>query len=209
MEDYIKNYFTVLVSKNEYLSRHGWINSLIQEKVINAEGQPIPWFAYPAIDLLHSRISLLPNLHIFEFGCGYGTLWWASHAANVTFIEHDKEWLQKMLPEFPKNVKPIFRHLQRDGAYCSILKKLLPEKYNIIVIDGRDRVNCCYNCLQSLEENGVIIMDNSNRCEYTPGKDFLKDAGFREIQLFGLTPMVALAENSTSFFYRNNNCLGI
>lgn len=200
-------YLANLVLNNEYIARMGWIKSLAEEKVVDASGQPIPWYAYPAIDILTRRQSLLENLSVFEFGCGYGTQWWAARAKKVTIIEHDKAWYDKMKPSFPQNVRTIYRELVPGGEYSKILNTLLPIKFNIIIIDGRDRVNCCHNCLSSLTEDGVIIFDNSNREEYDEGKEYIRSKGFKELQLFGFTPMVPVLENATSFFYRSNNCL--
>lgn len=196
-----------LVLNNEYISRTGWVRSIIEQKVIDADGKPVPWYAYPAIDLLTRRQDLLRNLSVFEFGCGYGTQWWAARAKKVTIIEHDKAWYDKMAPCFPQNVRAIYKELVRGGEYCAILKTLAPIKFHIIIIDGRDRVNCCHNCISSLAEDGIIIFDNSNLPEYEAGKQYIKDNGFKELQLFGFTAMVPVVENATSFFYRPGNCL--
>lgn len=202
--------FVDILLNNEYIKRSGWIRSLIEKQVIDASGDPIPWYAYPAIDLLKDRISIENgiNISVFEFGYGFGTLWWASKVHKVTIVEHDRAWYNKMVPQFPPNVRPIYRELVSGGEYCSITKSLLPIKYNIIIIDGRDRVNCCHHCINSLTDDGVIIFDNSNREAYIPGREFLKKYGFKELRLYGFTPMVPIAENATSFFYKKNNCLG-
>jgi len=200
-------YLADILLTNEYISKIGWVRSLLEQKVIDASGKPIPWYAYPAIDILTQKENLLKYLNVFEFGCGYGTQWWAAKAHKVTIIEHNREFYDKMVLTFPKNVRTIYKPLSPGGEYSKILKRLLPIKFDIIIIDGRDRVNCCYNCIDSLTDQGVIIFDNSNRKEYVKGKEYLKNAGFKELQLFGFSPMVPVAENSTSFFYRTNNCL--
>lgn len=68
--------FVDILLNNEYIKRSGWIRSLIEKQVIDASGDPIPWYAYPAIDLLKDRISIENgiNISVFEFGCGFGTL---------------------------------------------------------------------------------------------------------------------------------------
>lgn len=109
---------------------------------------------------------------------------------------------------FPKNVRGIFRELEYGGDYSKTIEDLLPIKFDVIVIDGRDRINCCKHAIKCLSDSGIIILDNSNRKEYVVGRQFLKENGFRELQLFGLTPMIT-DENSTSFFYKEKNCLDL
>jgi hypothetical protein len=80
--------------------------------------------------------------------------------------------------------------------------------FDIIVIDGRDRVNCAKNSLGALKEDGVIIWDNSERSKYAEGYAFLKDNGFKRIEFTGIGPVNSFAW-STTVFYRNKNCLAI
>jgi hypothetical protein len=80
--------------------------------------------------------------------------------------------------------------------------------FDAIVIDGRDRVNCCKNSLGALKAAGVIIWDNSERPDYQEGYDFLINNGFKRIDFGGIGPINPDAW-CTSVFYRSNNCLGI
>lgn len=192
---------------NIYLNQQGYIRSLIEKRVVDADGKPIPWYTYPAIDICRERVT--EDMSVFEFGCGYGTFWWAGHVRKVTIVEHDKKWYESIIARFPDNVRPIFKALVKNGEYSHILHSLLPLKYDVIIIDGRDRVNCSHNCIQSLTERGIIIWDNTDREYYIPGRDFLKSCGFRELRLFGLTPALPIDTNATSFFYRNGNCLNL
>lgn len=191
---------------NEYIIRTGYLKSLIQKTVTDLYDSPIPWYTYPAIDFLVERVP--NNISVFEYGCGFGTLWWANRAKRIVVIEHDSAWYKKMVPKFPSNVRHIYRELTYGGDYCRTVKDLSPLKFNIIIIDGRDRVNCCKFCVDSLTPDGVIIFDNTHREQYIPGRDYIKNEGFRELRLYGLTPMVTV-ENATSIFYRDGNCLNI
>ena len=82
------------------------------------------------------------------------------------------------------------------------------ETFDIIVVDGRDRVECAKNSLQALKPNGVIIWDNSDRPEYEAGYEFLLNKGFKRIDFSGFGPINSRAW-CTSVFYRPGNCLGI
>lgn len=193
--------------KNKYLLNVGYVRSLVENRVVDASGQPTPWYVYPAIDICRERVSA--DLSVFEFGCGYGTFWWAARVKKVTIVEHNLKWYRDIVGKFPANVRPIYKELIENGEYSHILQALAPFKYDVIIIDGRDRVNCARNCPQSLTDRGIIIWDNTDRERYTPGREFLKASGFKELRLFGLTPMVPVETNATSFFYRNGNCFDL
>jgi len=101
----------------------------------------------------------------------------------------------------------IFCELQNDGDYSKIPESL-GLKFDIIVVDGRDRVNCCYRSPAALSERGVIVLDDSERESYVSALSFLKNQGFRELSFSGISPGL-FYRKSTSVFYKNNNCLGI
>ena len=96
-----------IVLNNKYLASCGYVRSLAENKAIDAEGNPVPWYVYPAIDLCKERATA--DLSVFEFGCGHGALWRAGHAARVTIVEHNRDWLQKIRPSFPENARAIYR----------------------------------------------------------------------------------------------------
>jgi hypothetical protein len=58
------------------LKDDGWFRSCREQASVDANGNPIPWITYPAIEFLVKRIN--NQLSVFEYGCGNSTLWWAS-----------------------------------------------------------------------------------------------------------------------------------
>lgn len=107
--------------------------------------------------------------------------------------------------ELPKNVK-IFEE-ELDGHYVDVIKSYL-DYFDIIIIDGGRRNDCMKNCLESLKEKGIIIVDNSDRKKYDGGFDWLKSKGFKRLDFWGLGP-IAVSKWCTSLFYRDNNFLEI
>jgi hypothetical protein len=81
-------------------------------------------------------------------------------------------------------------------------------KYHIIIIDGVDRNNCAKFSIQKLTENGVIVYDNTQLPDYRISMELLLENGFKRIDFEGLLPIVSY-NNTTSIFYKDNNCLGI
>lgn len=188
-----------------YLSEIGWFKSFETKTPLGRNSEPIPWVTYSFIDFIADRIQ--KDHTIFEFGSGNSTFYYAERAQKVVSVEHDQAWYEKILATKPSNSEMIFCELQNDGDY-SKMPESLGLKFDIIVVDGRDRVNCCYRSPAALSERGVIVLDDSERESYVSALSFLKNQGFRELSFSGISPGL-FYRKSTSVFYKNNNCLGI
>jgi spermidine synthase len=86
--------------------------------------------------------------------------------------------------------------------------RIFEKKFDVIIIDGRDRVNCCKQALAALSKSGVVVLDDSERDFYAPGITFLKKQGFKELVFSGISPGLFYYK-TTSVFYKADNCLGI
>jgi len=82
------------------------------------------------------------------------------------------------------------------------------NEFDVVIIDGRERVQCAKNCLKSLKNNGVIIWDNSDESQYTEGFDYLTIKGFKKIDFEGMGP-IGYTKWRTSIYYRDDNCFDI
>lgn len=189
------------------LKDQGWFLSFHHKQPINLAGEPIPWFTYPAIQFLTPRVKA--DFKVFEFGSGYSTLWFAQRVKSLKAVEGDQTWMNFLQPKLPQHIELVYQAVQdgEDGAYAQEVKKS-GEKYDLIIVDGLDRNNCVKNSLDACSTQGVIILDNSERDIYEPGKKLLTEAGFKVIDFWGMTPVVSDG-SCTSFYYRPHNCLDI
>jgi spermidine synthase len=101
----------------------------------------------------------------------------------------------------------VFCELKSNGDYCRMPVKL-NVKFDVIIVDGRDRVNCCKQAIEALSPDGVVVLDDSEREFYAPGIAFLKEHGFKQLSFSGISPGL-FYNKATSVFYKSNNCLGI
>lgn len=198
-------YSLYLLRAGGILKESGWFRSFREGRSVDSNGNPIPWLTYPAIDFIERRIS--PDMSVFEYGSGASTLWWAQRVKEVIACEHDSDWYQEVIKIIPANVSLYNIPLIYGGEYCQKISSFV-DKFEIVVIDGRDRVNCVKNALKSLTSDGVIIWDNSDREEYSQGYQFLRDNNFRKIEFTGMIPIVN-CKSETGIYYRKGNCLGI
>jgi len=198
-------YKNLIIDKNSYLILTGWHESLKRGYPCNIDGAEYPWMNYSIISFLEQRLN--KNLSVFEYGSGYSTFFFSRHAKNVTSLEHDIEWYNMIKRKMPNNVKLIFKMKDYNGNYCRSIN-LNDEKYDLVVIDGRDRVNSLKQAVEKLTERGVIILDDSNRESYSEAIIYAKNKGFLTLDLEGLKP-AGYKIDRTTIIYRNKNCLNI
>jgi hypothetical protein len=191
--------------RESYLRGIGWFRSARTGEAVDASGAPLPWFTYPAIHFLAGRVR--PEMTVFEYGSGGSTLWWAQRVARVVSCEHDAQWYERTRLRVPVNVELHSIPLESDGVYAAKVGEY-PAEFDVVVIDGRDRVRCARNSLGALRPGGVVVWDNSDRPEYAEGYDFLRVHGYRRLDFEGMGPINTYSW-STSIFYREDNCLGL
>ncbi len=147
-----------------YLKEIGWIRSIVERRPVDASGRQVPYFTYPAIDLLGARLPR--DAHVFEWGSGASTVWFAQRCAEVHSCEHDPMWLEANSSALPANATIVLRSLG-SGDYEREIHAHAP--YDLVVIDGRHRVSCAHEAVESLTERGVIVWDNSERAALSRG----------------------------------------
>jgi len=187
------------------LLEDGWFKSFNTKQSVDINNSPIPWCTYSFIKFIEPRLK--KDFIVFEFGSGNSTLWYSNRVKNIISVENDEEWFNYISSKLPHNANIIFKKLDFNGEYCRSANKS-NTKFNLIIIDGRDRVNCIKCSVDSLAEDGVIIFDNSDLPKYQEGINYLIDIGFKKIDFIGISP-VTPHNNCTSVFYKYNNCLNI
>jgi len=180
-----------------------WLRSLFGfqnvEVLINLD---VPWWPYSAAERIEEFLLHKPSPRVFEWGSGASTIWLANRAGSVVSVEHDQEWAVKMnallaaskrnntkiihVPA-PQTASPIvqskksgYEHLEF-ANYVDAIDEC--ELFDLIVIDGRARLDCLKKAKLHLTERGMILLDNSNRKRYQVFED-----EFEVLILEGLTP---------------------
>ena len=188
-----------------YLADKGWFDAFKTKSAIDENGSPIPWVTYSFIDFIKDRITKQHD--IFEFGSGNSTIFYAKLAGSVYSVEHDKDWFDRSSKINLPNVKMIQCDLVTGGDYCQSAGST-GKKFHVIIVDGRDRVNCCKQAIHALTDDGIVVLDDSERAEYGEAHSFFKSQGFKYLPFSGMAPGVIISKY-TSIFYKPNNCLGI
>ena len=110
----------------QFLEPSGWKRSALEQRPVRADGRPLPWFTFGAIEFLHQVVD--GGMKVFEFGAGYSTLWWC-RAATIDSVDHDPHWLAEIKPLVSSNVRLrlVEKHAQTNHA-----AQLVYEEFNLL-----------------------------------------------------------------------------
>ena len=198
-------YCSLIKNKESFLYSTGWMLSFKENRSVDNRGKYMPWMNFSINKFLDDR--LMKDLNLFEFGSGYSTLFYASKVKNVTSIEHMEKWFDYLEPLIPSNVNLIFQKKDFNDKYCRMINQTNQE-YDVIIIDGRDRVNCFKQSINNLSIKGVIILDDSQREKYQDIFKISKKNGFKYLSIEGLKAAKP-DYYRTTIFYKSENCLNI
>lgn len=150
---------------------------------VDAQGNPVPWYTYPAIEFL-SHLEL-KDFNVIEYGSGNSTLWWAGRAKRVTSVEDDENWYVKIKNKISSDLCSIDYKLEIDpDKYCIMASK----KHDIAIVDGSHR-RACLEHLYKIDWEGImLILDNSDW--YPKSVQFIQDNfGWVQIDFHGFGPI--------------------
>ena len=98
---------------------------------------------------------------ILELGSGGGTIDLAKDY-KVYSVEHDKEWLN-----LSPNTKYIYAPIKNNWYDVDVLRKELPKKYDLIIVDGPPgyigRKGFYENLKKLFDTKAIILVDDTNR----------------------------------------------
>jgi len=172
-----------------------WKKSLRNSRVGALTDDKTPWITYPAIDFLQSQLS--SDMHVFEYGSGASTAFFAKHVRHVISIENDPLWgrtvsdllrakkitnvdlriiesdrLEKGTTIHPEN--PDFYHSNSEKynmcdfkKYVSQIDQLKDGSMDVVFVDGRSRAACIKHAYRKVKPGGMLLLDNSERVYYT------------------------------------------
>ena len=133
-----------------------------------------PWLVFAARDRLDTLITR--DAKVFEWGSGISTVWLARRAALVVSVEHDPAWYEAVgeaLAE--RGLKNCKRTLVERGpgaddvaweAYASLIDAFDDGYFDVVVVDGRARVQCAAHAAAKVAEDGALLLDNAERPRY-------------------------------------------
>jgi hypothetical protein len=176
--------------------RYGHLRTIVRNECLDAEGRPIPWYTYPALEFI--RQLDFTRCSVFEYGSGNSTLFWSNVAARVVSVEHEKTWFERMRTVAPANCEMVFA--DDPDTYVNCLRTRAGN-FDVIVIDGQCRLQCASVAGAALRPGGVIVLDNSDWFPNTAAA--LRGHDLIEVDMSGLGPINACTWTTSFFFHRS------
>jgi predicted O-methyltransferase YrrM len=127
-----------------------------------------------------------PESRIFEYGGGGSTAWFADRAGQVVTVEHDGAWHKALVGALAPfdNVDVIWAAELTD--YVATIDRCGDEPFDVVVVDGRERVACIERAMPRVKPGGLLILDDSARPKYARASSLLE--GWSRRDYFGLVP---------------------
>jgi hypothetical protein len=169
-----------------------------KRSVLDARGCPLPWYTYPAIEYLLQMD--FRERRVFEYGSGNSSLFWAARSREVTSVENNRLWVERVNILRPPNL--LIKLFETREAYVS---SLLQEAgtFDVIIVDGSYRNDCAATTVRKLSAGGLVILDNADW--FPRAAERLRNAGLLEVDLKGFGPLNSYTWTTSLFFHRDFN----
>lgn len=130
-----------------------------------------PWWTPKAVEILER--CLKPSDIVFEWGAGRSTLWLARRVHQITSVEHDPAWFEKVRDRADRlqlaniALKLVGQeaageeHESQASAYAGAICRF-GDSFDVIIIDGIHRGRCALAAVRKLRSGGMIVVDNGN-----------------------------------------------
>lgn len=166
----------------------------------SAAGEPVPWWTYAARLWLDDHLAALPEppRTCLELGAGSSTAWLARRFARLVSLEHDARWVERVRTALPAGVDLRLVDAGVDAWLAAIDEG---ERWDLVVVDGLHRPACLGRALARLDDEGLVLLDDSDRPQYADAVAEAHRQGVVRTDFYGFAPAVAHLR-CTSLFSR-------
>lgn len=188
----LRNDLELISWRNSYFDKLGSQRSFGIKRPVMADDRCLPWMTYSAIEYI-SQFDL-SSVTVFEYGSGYGSIFWAERARKVISVEDNPEWIREL--ESRRLPNQYIVHAKDLPEYIHAIEQY-NETPDIVIIDGKQRRACAANLLAIKLLPALVILDNSDWCPATC--DVLRNGGFHQFDFIGPGPINAYAWATSMF----------
>lgn len=177
-----------------FLKSYGFNNSLVNGFPCDSNNNNLPWYTYSSIEYLNN--INFKNCSVFEWGSGSSSIYWSTKAKSVVSVEHNKFWFKKLMTKKNKNMTILLKNKKKE--YVNTLDEL-KNSFDVIIIDGEYRLDCCKkDLLNYLKKNGIIVLDNSDW--FPKSCEVLRKMGLLQVDFSGFGPLNDYTWTTSIFF---------
>ena len=132
--------------------------------------QPFHTFPHKAVEHWRELLHEDSVCNVLEFGGGGSTAWMDDEGAYVVCVEHSRKWAAEIKAATSERV--LVMH--RPRPYYNACLALPGRSFDLVIIDGRDRVLCVPEALRLVRTGGTIMFDDASRNRYAPAHEMLR-----------------------------------
>ena len=128
-----------------------------------------PWLPFRLIDELDAFIGT--EAKVFEYGGGGSTLWFLDRGAEVVTVEHHPEWAARLETLSSSERWTLLAKSDADqyADYVQSINEFPADHFDVVVVDGRERVRCAREALRHVRPGGWLVFDDVDRDRYLHG----------------------------------------
>ncbi|HVB43844.1 MAG TPA: hypothetical protein VNF47_14235 [Streptosporangiaceae bacterium] len=140
---------------------------------------------------------------VWEWGCGGSTVWLSGHGQDVTSIESEAEWADRVSSRCGASVRLVpgtddgtmrsepqlrDRGVHFFDEYVTAIDAEPDESFDIVIIDGICRKECARQAVAKVRPGGLAIVDDTNLAYLAPclepfaGWEFTRVRGFTRLE---------------------------
>ena len=189
----------------------GWFMSLLPRS--SPLENHLPWMNFRVIRWLRSYLR--PTMRVFEYGSGGSTLFVAPRVREMTSIEHDTEWherigrilgeegisnchLRLVPPEPRRSTDPTpygpasYTSLTPHAAglsferYVRMIEEVPERSLDLVIVDGYARFSCVAAAIPKIRPGGFLLFDDTDLKKYRAAVGYLD--GYPRTDFLGVTP---------------------
>lgn len=133
---------------------------------MNIANNPQPWLSRKAKEWLNQELS--KDWVVLEFGGGSSSIYFLPRVSWLFTIEHNVDWHKLIVSTASRLGLENLTTYRRDRPYYTedLMKQLPDEFFDLVLVDGRDRVLCARAALSKVKPGGYLMFDDFQRKKY-------------------------------------------
>lgn len=158
----------------------------IRERHVQAIDARIPWWSFAAIEAM--RRHVVPGMKVFEYGGGGSSVWLQDLGADLTVVEHDREWYEELRRVLKADASVLLKEPTDSGTcgsrvspnlyfddYVNAINDVNDDSLDLVLVDGRSRVACGLAAMSKVKHGGLLVLDDSGRSRYVALREALAE----------------------------------
>lgn len=123
-------------------------------------------------------------------------MWLTDRGVTLTVVEHHPDWVKLLREALPDSVELLAVPKADEGTirsgvesgyfddYVAVVDRYPDATFDLVIVDGRARVNCAIRALPKVKPGGMLLLDDSDRPRYRRAHDAL--SGWSQTSIRGL-----------------------